>query len=186
MAVATPPRRSSSQSRETGRTAVITVTDDGEGIGAVDLERIFQPGVRIAPGPETRRRAVSASRSHDDSQRPPAARSWRRTGLEGTSRFACRSLDPSGTVHHDRDRHGEGRGQQEGRQYASADPQGARGPGTPVATTTPMRTHVRSRSVGAFTTFSGLPQVSDNRLNDPRQRGVVQVSVRRPMPGSKT
>jgi two-component system, OmpR family, heavy metal sensor histidine kinase CusS len=34
-----------------GTTAVITVTDDGEGIGSSDLERIFEPGVRIAPRP---------------------------------------------------------------------------------------------------------------------------------------
>jgi signal transduction histidine kinase len=32
-----------------GTSAIITVTDDGEGIAAVDLERIFEPGVRVAP-----------------------------------------------------------------------------------------------------------------------------------------
>ena len=32
-----------------GTSAVITVTDDGEGIAAVDLERIFEPGMRVAP-----------------------------------------------------------------------------------------------------------------------------------------
>jgi signal transduction histidine kinase len=31
-----------------GTTAVITVTDDGKGVDAADLERIFQPGVRVA------------------------------------------------------------------------------------------------------------------------------------------
>jgi signal transduction histidine kinase len=37
-----------------GTTAVITVTDDGKGVGAADLERIFQPGVRIASRPTDR------------------------------------------------------------------------------------------------------------------------------------
>ena len=32
-----------------GTTAVITIADDGDGIAAADLERIFQPGVRISP-----------------------------------------------------------------------------------------------------------------------------------------
>ena len=32
-----------------GTTAVITIVDDGAGIAAADLERIFEPGVRIAP-----------------------------------------------------------------------------------------------------------------------------------------
>lgn len=32
-----------------GTTAIITVTDDGDGLAAGDLERIFEPGVRIAP-----------------------------------------------------------------------------------------------------------------------------------------
>ena len=32
-----------------GTSAVITVTDDGEGIAAADLERIFDPGVRVSP-----------------------------------------------------------------------------------------------------------------------------------------
>ena len=32
-----------------GTTAVITVDDDGAGVDAADLERIFEPGVRIAP-----------------------------------------------------------------------------------------------------------------------------------------
>jgi signal transduction histidine kinase len=32
-----------------GTTAVITVSDDGDGVAAADLERIFQPGVRIDP-----------------------------------------------------------------------------------------------------------------------------------------
>jgi two-component system OmpR family sensor kinase len=32
-----------------GTSAVITVTDDGEGIAAIDLERIFEPGVRVSP-----------------------------------------------------------------------------------------------------------------------------------------
>jgi signal transduction histidine kinase len=32
-----------------GTAGVITVTDDGEGVASADLERIFQPGVRIAP-----------------------------------------------------------------------------------------------------------------------------------------
>ncbi|HET6173783.1 MAG TPA: HAMP domain-containing sensor histidine kinase [Gaiellales bacterium] len=35
--------------RREGTTAVITVTDDGKGVAAADVERIFQPGVRIAP-----------------------------------------------------------------------------------------------------------------------------------------
>ncbi|MDX6562146.1 MAG: hypothetical protein QOD65_1960 [Gaiellales bacterium] len=34
-----------------GTNAVITVHDDGTGVDAVDLERIFRPGVRIAPRP---------------------------------------------------------------------------------------------------------------------------------------
>lgn len=34
-----------------GTNAVIDIDDDGAGVGAADLERIFQPGVRIAPGP---------------------------------------------------------------------------------------------------------------------------------------
>ena len=37
-----------------GTTAVITVTDDGKGVDAADLERIFQPGVRIASRPADR------------------------------------------------------------------------------------------------------------------------------------
>jgi signal transduction histidine kinase len=37
-----------------GTSAVITVTDDGEGIAAVDLERIFEPGVRLAPRQDDR------------------------------------------------------------------------------------------------------------------------------------
>jgi signal transduction histidine kinase len=37
-----------------GTTAVITVIDDGEGVDAADLERIFQPGVRIASRPADR------------------------------------------------------------------------------------------------------------------------------------
>jgi signal transduction histidine kinase len=37
-----------------GTTAVITVTDDGEGVDAADLERIFEPGVRIASRPRER------------------------------------------------------------------------------------------------------------------------------------
>jgi signal transduction histidine kinase len=37
-----------------GTTAVITVTDDGDGVDAADLERIFQPGVRIASPPADR------------------------------------------------------------------------------------------------------------------------------------
>ena len=37
-----------------GTTAVITVTDDGDGVDAADLERIFQPGVRIASRPADR------------------------------------------------------------------------------------------------------------------------------------
>jgi signal transduction histidine kinase len=32
-----------------GTTAVITVADDGDGVAKADLERIFQPGVRISP-----------------------------------------------------------------------------------------------------------------------------------------
>jgi signal transduction histidine kinase len=32
-----------------GTTGVIIVTDDGEGVASCDLERIFRPGVRIAP-----------------------------------------------------------------------------------------------------------------------------------------
>jgi signal transduction histidine kinase len=32
-----------------GTTAVITVSDDGDGVAAADLDRIFQPGVRIDP-----------------------------------------------------------------------------------------------------------------------------------------
>jgi two-component system OmpR family sensor kinase len=32
-----------------GTSAVITVTDDGQGIRAIDLERIFEPGVRLGP-----------------------------------------------------------------------------------------------------------------------------------------
>jgi signal transduction histidine kinase len=32
-----------------GTSAVIAVTDDGDGVDAADLERIFQPGVRLAP-----------------------------------------------------------------------------------------------------------------------------------------
>jgi signal transduction histidine kinase len=34
-----------------GTTAVITVDDDGPGVEVADLERIFQPGVRVAAGP---------------------------------------------------------------------------------------------------------------------------------------
>jgi signal transduction histidine kinase len=34
-----------------GTTAVISVTDDGDGLAAGDLERIFEPGVRLAPRP---------------------------------------------------------------------------------------------------------------------------------------
>jgi two-component system, OmpR family, sensor kinase len=34
-----------------GTTAVITVADDGDGVAEADIERIFQPGVRISPGP---------------------------------------------------------------------------------------------------------------------------------------
>ncbi len=37
-----------------GTTAVITVTDDGDGVDAADLERIFQPGVRMASRPADR------------------------------------------------------------------------------------------------------------------------------------
>jgi signal transduction histidine kinase len=32
-----------------GTSAVVAVTDDGDGVAAADLERIFQPGVRLAP-----------------------------------------------------------------------------------------------------------------------------------------
>ena len=37
-----------------GTTAVISVTDDGEGVEAADLERIFQPGVRVDPREDER------------------------------------------------------------------------------------------------------------------------------------
>jgi signal transduction histidine kinase len=32
-----------------GSTGVITVMDDGDGVEGADLERVFQPGVRVAP-----------------------------------------------------------------------------------------------------------------------------------------
>jgi two-component system OmpR family sensor kinase len=34
-----------------GTTGVISVTDDGEGVASADLERIFEPGVRVDPRP---------------------------------------------------------------------------------------------------------------------------------------
>jgi signal transduction histidine kinase len=35
-----------------GTTGVISVSDDGDGVASGDLERIFQPGVRLAPRPD--------------------------------------------------------------------------------------------------------------------------------------
>ena len=78
-----------------GPSVLITVSDDGPGISPLELERIFQPGVR---GAETAGSdgAGSDSLSHGASPARPAARSPPRRVPAGGSPCACRPADATG------------------------------------------------------------------------------------------
>ncbi len=96
-----------------GTTAVITVSDDGDGIAAADLERIFQPGVRItrSGGAHGRPRAGAGTAACRGSRRlhprlrwagrplrrPPAARLRRPRGARPVQMAAARA--PVGRAH---------------------------------------------------------------------------------------
>ena len=73
-----------------GTTAVITVTDDGEGIGRPISSASSSPASASRRAPASPRRD-SGSHSHGDSRRLPADRSWLRPGPAGASRCGCRS-----------------------------------------------------------------------------------------------